>query len=327
MRHLIVLIIANTFWAASATAQSTSPNNVFGRYQQLNWQERDGLPQNTVLAIATTRDGYLWMGTYEGAARFDGVRFTLFNPSTTTGIGNSFVTSLLERRDGDLWLATYGGGVSRLSGGRFTQYAMRDGLSSDFVWCLFEDHAGTLWIGTDGGGVNAFSQGRFTPYTIADGLPSNLVRAIVDDGNGGLLVGTNRGIARIADGRVSAYEGRADVAHADISTLARPPDGSFWVAPMSGGLYRVDSHGVTEFGPDHGLTNDRVESLFADEEGRMWVGTSNRRLVPLLRGPLRALRTGRRLAGRACAGHCARASTTVCGLGPMAVWCDSRSHA
>ena len=305
MPALVVILLANTFWAAGATAQSMSRNRVFGRYQQINWQERDGLPQNTVLAIATTRDGYLWLGTYEGAARFDGVRFTLFNPSTTTGIGNSYVTSLLERRDGDLWLATYGGGVSRLSGGRFTQYAMRDGLSSDFIWCLFEDHAGTLWIGTDGGGVNAFSRGRFTAYTIADGLPSNLVRAIVDDGNGGLLVGTNRGIARIADGRVSAYEGRADVAHADISTLARPPDGSFWVATMSGGLYRVDSHGVTEFGPDHGWTNDRVESLFADEEGRMWVGTSNRRLVPLLRGPLRELRTGRRLAGRACAGHCA----------------------
>jgi ligand-binding sensor domain-containing protein len=115
------------------------------------------LPQNTVLAIATTRDGYLWVGTYEGAARFDGVRFTFFNPTTTTGIGNSQVMALLERRDGSLWLATYGGGVSRLSGGRFTQYAMRDGLSSDFTTCLFEDHAGTLWIGTDGGGVNAFS--------------------------------------------------------------------------------------------------------------------------------------------------------------------------
>ena len=71
-----------------------------------------------MLAIATTRDGYLWVGTYEGAARFDGVRFTLFNPSTSTGIGNSQVMALLERRDGSLWLATYGGGVSRISGGR-----------------------------------------------------------------------------------------------------------------------------------------------------------------------------------------------------------------
>jgi signal transduction histidine kinase/ligand-binding sensor domain-containing protein len=275
VRYILVLIVANTFWAATASAQATSRHEVFGRYQQLNWDQRDGLPQNTVLAIATTSDGYLWLGTYEGAARFDGVRFTLFNPSTTTGIGNSLVTALLERRDGDLWLATYGGGVSRRSSGHFTQYAMREGLSSDFATCLFEDHAGTLWIGTDGGGVNAFSRGRFTSYTIAQGLPSNLVRAIIDDGNGGLLVGTDRGIARIAGGRVSAYEGRADVAHADISTLVRAPDGSVWVAAMRGGLYRVDSHGVTAFGPDLGLPNARVESLYADEEGRMWVGTLN----------------------------------------------------
>ena len=101
------------------------------------------------------------------------------------------------------------------------------------------------------------------------------MRAIIDDGNGGLLVGTDRGIARIADGRVHAYEARADVAQADISTLARAPDGSVWVAAMTGGLYRVDSHGVTAFGPDHGLPNARVESLHADEEGRMWVGTWN----------------------------------------------------
>jgi signal transduction histidine kinase/ligand-binding sensor domain-containing protein len=165
--------------------------------------------------------------------------------------------------------------VSRLADGRFTQYDVRDGLSSDFVWCLFEDNAGTLWIGTEGGGVNAFSRDRFTAYTIANGLPSNVVRAIIDDGNGGLLVGTNRGIARIADGRVSPYQGRADVAHADISMLARQPDGSFWVATISGGLYRVDSHGMTEFRPDHGWTNDRAQSLFADDEGRMWVGTTN----------------------------------------------------
>lgn len=274
-RVLLAALLAHLLWTPDVSAQPTREHRVFGRYQQLQWDERDGLPQNTVLAITTTRDGYLWMGTYEGAARFDGVRFTRFNPGTTTGIGNALVAALLERRDGDLWLATYGGGVSRLSDGRFTQYAVREGLSSDFTTCLFEDRAGTLWIGTDGGGVNAFSQGRFTAYTIAQGLPSNLVRAIIDDGNGGLLIGTSRGIARIEHGRVRAYEAPTSVAQADISTLARAPDGSLWVAAMAGGLSRVDSRGVTAFGPGHGLPSARVESMQADDEGRMWVGTSN----------------------------------------------------
>ena len=133
------------------------------------------------------------------------------------------------------------------------------------------------------------------------------MRAIIDDGNGGLLVGTSRGIAQDRRrSREPPIEGRADVAHADISTLARPPDGSLWVAPMSGGLYRLDSHGVTEFGPDQRVDErSRVESLFADEEGRMWVGTSKDGLFRYSAGRFEQLRAGRRLAGRACAGHCA----------------------
>ena len=278
MKTLLVLIVACTFWASASNAQATRSHDVFGRYQQLNWDQRDGLPQNTVLAIAATSDGYVWMGTYEGAARFDGVRFTVFSPSTTTGIGNSFVPALLEQRDGTFWLATYGGGLSRFSGGRFTQYTERDGLTSDFLWCLFEDRAGRLWIGTEGGGVNVFTQGRFTAYTVDQGLPSNQVRDIVDDGRGGVLAGTTRGIARIADGRVQAFEESADLAHADINKLLRAPDGSLWAATTLGQLYRVDAAGVHEFGADQGWPRDPAESMCADEEGRIWVGTNGRGL-------------------------------------------------
>ena len=300
---------------------------MFGRYQQVTWQERDGLPQNTVLAIATTRDGYLWMGTYEGAVRFDGVRFTLFNPSNTTGIGNSLVTSLLERRDGDLWLATYGGGVSRLSGGRFTQYAMRDGLSSDFASCLFEDRRGDALDRHRWWRCERVRRGRFTPYTIAQGLPSNLVRAIVDDGNGGLLVGTNRGIARIAAGRVSRLRGTRGRGARRRQHAGPAADGSFWVAPMSGGLYRVDSHGVTEFGPDHGL-DERPRRVAVRRRRGPGVGRHvERRPVPLLRGTAsKATRRPTACRARVCR-SLRGASTTVCGLGPMAVWCDSRSRA
>lgn len=71
-----------------AHAQIVGPNRVFGRYQQSVWQEQHGLPQASVLAIAATRDGYIWVGTHEGVARFDGVRFTLFNTANTSALGN-----------------------------------------------------------------------------------------------------------------------------------------------------------------------------------------------------------------------------------------------
>jgi ligand-binding sensor domain-containing protein len=83
VRSIVAFTLASLFWAAGASAQSMSGNRVFGRYQQTLWQEREGLPQNTVLAVTKTRDGYVWLATYEGAARFDGVRFTLFTGAAT----------------------------------------------------------------------------------------------------------------------------------------------------------------------------------------------------------------------------------------------------
>jgi signal transduction histidine kinase/ligand-binding sensor domain-containing protein len=269
VRSVVFLAITSVAWAASAAAQSISPNIVFGTYQQIHWQERDGLPLNTVLAVVPTSDGYLWLGTYGGAVRFDGVRFTLFNPSNTPGIGDAVMSSIMEARNGDLWLGTFGGGVSRLSGGRFTAYGVKDGLSSNYAKSLLEDRAGTIWIATEDGGVNSFRDGRFTAYTVANGLPSDTARALLEDRDGALLVGTSAGIARIAAGRVTPFAGPAT----SIQTMVRAHDGAIWAAGVSGGLYRIDAAGVTTtFGPAQGLTNTTVESLCADDAGAVWIG-------------------------------------------------------
>ena len=103
-----------------------------------------------------------------------------------------------------------------------------------------------------------------------------------------MLVGTSRGIARIADGRVTTYP-VPQVTSLDIRTLARAADGSLWVAAMTGGLYRVQAGVVTDFGPQHGLTNNVVESLYADADGGVWVGNGRRGPVSLCRQSLRAL--------------------------------------
>jgi signal transduction histidine kinase/ligand-binding sensor domain-containing protein len=302
--RLVVFFITTLAWAAGAAAQSFGPATVFGTYQQVNWQERDGLPLNTVIAITSTRDGYLWLGTYGGAVRFDGVRFTLFNPSNTTGIGDGVVSSILEARNGDIWLSTFGGGVSRLSGGRFTAYRVENGLSSDYVKTMLEDRTGTIWIATDGGGVTSVRDGRFSAYTTANGLPSNFTRALLEDHDGSLLVGTNAGIARITDGRVTPFAGPATA----IQTMVRARDGAIWAAGISRGLYRLDTNGVTTFGPAEGLTNTTVESLCADDDGVVWIGNLDGALFRYAAGrfetytPAEGL-PGTRVAAIACHGE------------------------
>src|SRR3712207_5110077 len=80
------------------------PSTVFAQYQFDVWNADNGLPQTSVLSILQTRDGYLWLTTYDGLVRYDGVRFTIFNKANTKGIKSNRFTTLFESRDAALWI-------------------------------------------------------------------------------------------------------------------------------------------------------------------------------------------------------------------------------
>ncbi len=84
------------------------------------WRQPQGLPQNSVLSLLQTRDGYLWIGTKAGLSRFDGVRFTTFDDRNTPQLKESEIWALAEGDDGSLWIGTYGGGLARLKDGVFS---------------------------------------------------------------------------------------------------------------------------------------------------------------------------------------------------------------
>ncbi len=113
------------------------------------WQREQGLPQNTVRALAQTRDGYLWVGTDDGLARFDGVRFVSFGPRE--GLRSGPVGALFEDRAGALWIGTTGGGLTRRQNGKFAAVKLREGGPTGAITALGEDEAGRIWIGTEQG--------------------------------------------------------------------------------------------------------------------------------------------------------------------------------
>jgi signal transduction histidine kinase/ligand-binding sensor domain-containing protein len=258
-------------------AQTLSAHKVLGRYQQLLWQDQHGLPQNGVLAIQRTRDGYLWLGTIEGAARFDGVRFTVFDNNNTPEIKNNQILSLAEDQTGKLWLGAVGGGLTSYQNGQFRLYTRRDGLSSDFVRSLLADRAGNLWIGTRGGGLNLYRDGKFTAYTTRDGLPSDSILTLAEDQTGVLWIGTNKGLASFEQGRFTAFGAREGLPHERVNALL-PNWGAAPGAAGTGNLLVGTGGGLCQLAAGRCVpyklpVPTSVTALYQDRQNNLWIGT------------------------------------------------------
>src|SRR5262245_14692998 len=107
-RSAIGQTIRQTIRKSDARTPADSPANPFSedRYSRRIWQTQDGVPQDTISALVQTNDGYLWVGTSGGLARFDGFRFTVFDRENTPELREQSVYSLSCTRDGTLWIGT-----------------------------------------------------------------------------------------------------------------------------------------------------------------------------------------------------------------------------
>ena len=110
------------------------------------WTADNGLPQNVIRGIEQTPDGYLWIATFDGLARFDGVHFTIFNKSNTPGFTSNRFGAMYQDRDGDLWLTTEAGGVTRYHQGSFRAYGPAQGIPDNIVRGITGDRTGHVWI-------------------------------------------------------------------------------------------------------------------------------------------------------------------------------------
>jgi ligand-binding sensor domain-containing protein/signal transduction histidine kinase len=255
---------------ATALSQTAAPNKLFEHYQQFVWREEQGLPQNTVQAIAGTSAGYLWLGTLAGVARFDGARFTVFDSGNTSEIRSGYISALVEDRRGALWIGTANGGLNCYRDGRFTQYTTRDGLPDDRVKALALDRDGSLWVGTYGG-LARLSEDRFTIYTDKDGLPNPSVYALAVDPEGALWVGTRGGLARFKDGRFTAYKTGQGLVHDIVRSICPDRNGGVWVGTESG-LCRFAGDRLLPYSLE-GLNQTAIPALYQDREGYLWIGT------------------------------------------------------
>jgi ligand-binding sensor domain-containing protein/signal transduction histidine kinase len=246
----------------------------------------NGLPQNTVQALVQTRDGFIWLGTEVGLVRFDGVGFQVFDKNTKVGEGGpalpgNDVRCLLAGKDGALWIGT-SEGLARWKDGVVTAYGIKEGLPGREIRALEVAANGILWVWTDEGLARLDDEGRFWASTDATGLPAGAITRFISDGQGVLWAGTQDSVSTYQDGHWTRPmpqtgmllwipSGPMEFLQSIHGKVALADKKS--VAMLVGDRKRGDNT-IDRFTVGKELPGSKIQALFADHEGALWIGTN-----------------------------------------------------
>jgi len=255
----------------SGTALALDSRRDLSQFSREVWLTENGLPQNTVHSIAQTKDGYVWIGTEEGLARFDGIRFTVFDKQNTPQLKSNYIRTLLADRQGALWIGT-AEGLVRLLDGKFTVFTTNEGLPSDTIQAVYEDHEGNLWVAT-ANGLGLFKSGGVTTFTTRERLVGGSIQALFEDADRALWIATSYGVGRLKDGKFANYTVRDGLGSNSVRSIQQDRDGRLWFGSL-GGLTSFSGGRFTTYTTRDGLPNDRIISLHADRDGGLLIGTA-----------------------------------------------------
>jgi PAS domain S-box-containing protein len=204
------------------------------KYLHQVWTTEQGLPQNSVTSVVQTRDGYLWLGTFGGLARFDGIKFTVFDTGNTPELLSNRILCLHEDRAGALWIGTENGGLTRYARGTFTTYTTKDGLPGNSAGRLSKDHQGNLWI-RSGDEMVRWKEGHIFREPTIFGFPNRdvIILTAVQDGSLWGVVRNPLRLFRSQLGVVTTYSTVNNVPleslYDDFVDLVAGPEGDVYV--------------------------------------------------------------------------------------------------
>ncbi len=269
----------------------------YGQYSQYRFEyltTRNGLSQNHVNCIFQDKEGFIWIGTYNGLNRFDGYNIKTFHSGDShSSLSSDPVNAIFQDSNGFIWVGT-DLGLNKMDPvtNKIEQYFNLNPDSSlhveNNVRTIFEDDKGLLWIGFYGGGIKVFDpqKGGFIDSDVffeSELLPGHAkVNAFYEDKLGVYWIGTeNMGLVefhpetgvRRTHHIYSEKEGRSE---AIITTITPDNEGKLWIGTWSEGVKVLDPQkGVfRDFNPsgNHNFPDVPVTSVFADD-GIIWIGT------------------------------------------------------
>jgi ligand-binding sensor domain-containing protein/signal transduction histidine kinase len=233
----------------------------------------EGFQAGAVQTLLGDSQGALWIGSIgRGLGRWQNGKFTAF--TTQMGLPSDSVNALAEDMTGRLWIGT-DGGLAVLQNGHLSTPPVVGTLARKPITSLFCDRHGNMWIGAKGAGVFNIGSGQL--LSVHSPVVDNLLQdphCVLVDHEARLWVGAGDDSVLCREGKQwRSYRLPHHLARHRVSTLAEDPDGSVWAGSESEGLYQFKHGKLMAVNASSGLSDNLVEALLVDREGKLWVGT------------------------------------------------------
>lgn len=271
----MALSIPTLACAASCLFQAVAADSLAPRpITQLvhtTWTPKSGGGPIGIRSLAQTNDGYIWIGSFFGLWRFDGVRFVRYTPLGGDSIPDGAVSDLLATRDGSLWMIGGRGGVAiRLRSGRVATYHKAEGLPS--ARDLAESSKGMLVAGSLNG-LFRFSNEKWESVGPAWGYPGKQARAVWFDRDDALWVVTEDRVVYLPEGATQFVDpGIPMKPSPEYCQFAQAADGTIWIAAVGKTVFTLRKAGDEA----ERLSEVKIDPLamLIDRRGSLWIASS-----------------------------------------------------
>ncbi len=264
-----------------------------GRLPLRIFDDRDGIPHNSVYSLTFDKRGYLWCATQDGAAFYNGVRWRAI-PMPNRAVSN-YVRAILPASDGALWFGRQDGGIARLKDGAWQWFDVPSQFPHERVNAILEsslpDGVRRIWFATYGKGAVVLEGGVFSTLDSGDGLPENRVWSFAEatspSGVKTVWATTEAGVAYFEKGRFHLFDASGQLPRVSFGNLLETKSGTkeptLWLGSWGRGLFQVNGNSVRKFDVASGFPSNLISSLAetqeADGSRSLWVGTNGGGLV------------------------------------------------
>lgn len=233
-----------------------------------SWQTSEGLPHNSPTAACQAPDGYLWIATQSGIARFDGSRFEAFGQKE--GLPDHRVQAVFVDSKARVWVGTHRGAAVREGGKWMVPVSDWPQIS---IWSIAETPDGSLWFGSEQG-VLRWNRGKLERWR--DGLPNRHVRMVRAAPDGSLWIVCTGGVSRWDGERIVPVASLLPwIRNREIWGIAPGPDGD-WICHGEGLLLLGNEKGWRDLTVGMPHADERHVACLMTTDGSLWVATRNR---------------------------------------------------